>query len=59
MEQILTPRFATNSRTELAVNTRKRCGHTRHCGFCPDCQRAQLAKWNAQLTQVTRTGRRQ
>jgi bacterioferritin-associated ferredoxin len=58
MEQILTPRFATGSRTERAVSTRKRCGHARHCGHCPECQRAQLAKWNAQLAQATQIGRR-
>jgi hypothetical protein len=25
------------------------CGHTRHVGTCPHCQRAQLARWRAQL----------
>ena len=25
------------------------CGHTRHVGTCPTCQRAQLARWRAQL----------
>jgi hypothetical protein len=59
MEQILTPRFVTRSRIEVAVTSRKRCGHVRHCGYCPDCQRVQLAKWNAQLAEVTRVGRRQ
>jgi len=30
----------------------KACGHTAHVGTCPSCQRAQLAKWQAQLAQV-------
>ena len=30
----------------------KACGHTAHVGTCPACQRAQLAKWRAQLAQV-------
>ena len=30
----------------------KDCGHTAHVGTCPACQRAQLAKWRAQLAQV-------
>jgi len=29
------------------------CGHARHVGTCPSCQRAQLARWNAQLVSVT------
>jgi hypothetical protein len=32
----------------------KQCGHNRHVGTCPVCQRAQLAKWQAQLTQASR-----
>jgi hypothetical protein len=32
----------------------KPCGHTDHHGTCPGCQRAQLAKWAAQLAQATR-----
>jgi hypothetical protein len=30
----------------------KACGHIDHVGTCPSCQRAQLAKWQAQLAQV-------
>ena len=30
----------------------KACGHADHIGTCPACQRAQLAKWRAQLAQV-------
>jgi hypothetical protein len=29
------------------------CGHTRHVGTCPDCQRAQLARWRGQLAEAT------
>jgi hypothetical protein len=29
--------------------TAKSCGHHRHVGSCPACQRAQLARWRAQL----------
>jgi hypothetical protein len=25
------------------------CGHHRHVGTCPACQRAQLARWSSQL----------
>ncbi len=32
----------------------KACGHTAHVGTCAACQRAQLAKWSAQLAQVAR-----
>jgi hypothetical protein len=31
----------------------KPCGHTRHVGTCPHCQRAQLARWQRQLATVT------
>jgi hypothetical protein len=30
----------------------KPCGHIRHVGTCAPCQRAQLTRWRAQLTQV-------
>jgi hypothetical protein len=33
------------------------CGHVRHVGPCPSCQRAQLARWRAQLEQASRAGR--
>jgi hypothetical protein len=32
----------------------KACGHPAHVGTCAVCQRAQLAKWRAQLAQVAR-----
>ena len=31
----------------------KPCGHIRHAGACPHCQRAQLARWQRQLAAVT------
>jgi hypothetical protein len=30
----------------------KSCGHIHHVGTCGPCQRAQLARWHAQLTQA-------
>jgi len=30
-----------------------RCGHTRRVGTCPECQRAQLARWRAQLLEAS------
>jgi hypothetical protein len=30
------------------------CGHVRHVGACPSCQRAQLARWDAQLAEASR-----
>jgi hypothetical protein len=30
----------------------KPCRHDRHVGTCPACQRAQLARWQSQLTAV-------
>ena len=32
--------------------TAKACGHAAHVGTCSICQRAQLAKWQAQLAAV-------
>jgi len=37
-----------------AGQSAKACGHTAHVGTCAACQRAQLAKWRAQLAQVAR-----
>jgi hypothetical protein len=35
------------------------CGHRTHIGTCAACQRRQMAKWAAQLQQVTaQTGAR-
>ncbi|HZU39779.1 MAG TPA: hypothetical protein VE992_01935 [Solirubrobacteraceae bacterium] len=34
------------------------CGHTRHVGTCPCCQRAQLARWRAQREAAEALARR-
>lgn len=36
------------------VLTGRRCAHVRHVGACPSCQRAQLARWDAQLADASR-----
>jgi hypothetical protein len=36
----------------LGSRAPKPCGHERHVGWCPDCQRAQLARWRSQLASV-------
>ena len=41
---------------ERALPAPRQCGHARHVGTCPSCQRAQLARWNAQLAAITRPG---
>jgi hypothetical protein len=33
------------------------CGHTRHVGTCAACQRAQLARWRAQLREASSQAR--
>ncbi len=35
----------------------KPCQHDKHVGTCPCCQRAQLARWQAQLDELTSEGR--
>ena len=44
---------ASTVRAQLGQSV-KACGHATHVGTCPACQRAQLAKWQAQLAQVAR-----
>jgi hypothetical protein len=46
----------SNNRPAVRLALVKQCGHTRHVGTCPVCQRAQLAKWQAQLAQVRPAG---
>jgi hypothetical protein len=36
----------------------KACGHRDHVGTCPQCQRAQLARWRAQLNEAQPVARR-
>jgi hypothetical protein len=38
--------------TTSSLRAPKPCGHDRHVGPCPACQRAQLARWNSQLVAV-------
>jgi hypothetical protein len=40
---------ATRGASNSAVRPSKPCGHDRHVGTCPACQRAQLARWRSQL----------
>ena len=40
-----------NTHTHSA-HAQKRCGHARHVGTCPECQRAQLSRWSVQLAQA-------
>jgi hypothetical protein len=36
-----------------AHGVEKSCQHAHHVGPCASCQRAQLARWHAQLAQAT------
>jgi hypothetical protein len=56
MAQTLTARTLPSHRDHGSVLAQNRsCGHARHVGGCPECQRMQLARWNAQLAEVSRT----
>jgi hypothetical protein len=46
------PASAASARVQIQVA--KACGHVAHVGTCSACQRAQLAKWQAQLAAVAR-----
>jgi hypothetical protein len=37
---------------EGEMGAERACGHDRHRGSCPDCQRAQLDRWRSQLESV-------
>ena len=45
------PASAASARVQLG-KAKKACGHVAHVGTCSACQRAQLAKWQAQLAAV-------
>jgi hypothetical protein len=45
------PASAASARVQLG-QSKKACGHVAHVGTCSACQRAQLAKWQAQLAAV-------
>jgi hypothetical protein len=45
-------RIVTGTRRKATVSSLRaptQCGHERHVGTCPACQRAQLARWSSQL----------
>lgn len=48
-ESTTTPIESGPSRVRLG----RLCGHSRHVGVCPTCQRAQLERWRAQLLQAS------
>jgi hypothetical protein len=55
MAQTLTAQPLPSHRRHNGVLTGHRsCGHVCHVGACPSCQRAQLARWDAQLAEVSR-----
>jgi hypothetical protein len=37
-----------------ALTGNRSCGHVLLVGSCPSCQRAQLARWDAQLAEASR-----
>ena len=47
----VSPAGAPVARVQLG-QAKKACGHVAHVGTCSECQRAQLAKWQAQLAAV-------
>jgi hypothetical protein len=58
MTHTLTTRFAAGAHLEYPVDSQKPCGHVGHFGWCPACQRAQLARWDAQLAEASRIARK-
>jgi hypothetical protein len=53
-ELVRTPNVSSISTLPTAHESgpRKTCGHEVHTGSCPQCQRAQLARWAQQLAEV-------
>jgi hypothetical protein len=49
-----TVNFISTLPTAHESGPRKTCGHEVHSGSCPQCQRAQLARWAQQLADVAR-----
>jgi hypothetical protein len=52
----LDPLPRRSGRNALLTGSRS-CGHVHHVGICPSCQRAQLARWGAQLAEASRGGK--
>ena len=57
MARTLYPGFSATDREQRTMRSPKPCGHRRHVGPCPSCQRAQLGRWYLQLAQAARAGR--
>jgi hypothetical protein len=58
MAQTLTAHPFPSDRQRSGALTRPgSCAHVRHVGACPSCQRAQLARWDAQLAEASRRWR--
>jgi hypothetical protein len=53
LRRTASPANSASVRIKLG-QTAKACGHAAHVGTCSACQRAQLAKWQAQLAAVAR-----
>ena len=51
---IATPAQISLASRLVGVPPARSCGHVRHVGTCAACQRAQLARWRAQLSEVER-----
>jgi hypothetical protein len=49
---IATPAQASGPSRLAGAPPVRSCGHLRHVGTCAACQRAQLARWRAQLSDV-------
>jgi hypothetical protein len=43
----------TSAATTAAIAESKSCGHAEHIGFCPSCQRVQLARWAREVNKAT------
>jgi hypothetical protein len=43
---------ARREAAKRGLSAPKPCGHDRHVGPCPACQRAQLARWRSELAAV-------
>lgn len=52
LEQTGLTRPQTVSRRTKPSGEQKPCGHSVHVGTCAMCQRAQLARWRAQLAEA-------
>jgi hypothetical protein len=58
MTETACPRHFVSAGNGRTPTTNKACGHTRHVGSCPWCQRSQLARWAVQLAEALPLRRR-